>query len=142
MDNNRLGAKDYPLAENRPDLVLGQRGKQLGELDLAAVERGDVVMDDFRITSQALEMQADIARDCNRPKLGDNFNRASELTNIPQDYLMEIYEFLRPGRAKDKSVLLEISEKLRTTYQAERMAEFIEEAAEVYEQRGLFTTRY
>ena len=78
MSRDRLFAHDYPLAENRPDLVRGQRGKSLDVLDLAALESGDVVMEDLRITAGALEMQAGIARTVNRSKLADNFERAAD----------------------------------------------------------------
>ena len=44
MRRDRLSAQDYPLAENRPDLVRGQRGKSLDVLNLATLESGDVVM--------------------------------------------------------------------------------------------------
>ena len=142
MTTDKLSTKDYPLAENRPELVRGCRGKSLDQLDLAALENGDVILEDLRITPRALERQADIARTSNRPKLADNFERASELVDIPQEYLMEIYELLRPGRAPDKTALLGVAQNLRVTYHADRMAAFIEEAAEVYEARGLFASRY
>jgi|TARA_B110000046_G_C12835744_1_gene331385 propanediol dehydratase small subunit len=142
MRRDRLSAQDYPLAENRPDLVRGQRGKSLDVLNLATLESGDVVMEDLRITAGALEMQAGLARTVNRSKLADNFERAAELVDIPQDYLMVIYELLRPGRARDKVALQNIADDLRSRFKATRMAEFIEEAAEVYERRGLFTSRY
>ena len=142
MSRDRLSAHDYPLAENRPDLVRGQRGKSLDVLNLATLESGDVVMEDLRITAGALEMQAGLARTVNRSKLADNFERAAELVDIPQDYLMVIYELLRPGRARDKVALQNIADDLRSRFKATRMAEFIEEAAEVYERRGLFTSRY
>lgn len=142
MTRHKLTAGDYPLAENRPDLVRGRRGKTLDAVTLAALESGDVIMEDLRITAPALAMQADIARAENREKLAENFERASELVDIPQDYLMTIYELLRPGRARDKNALLEVAGDLRSTYGATRMAEFVEEAAEVYAIRGLFTSRY
>jgi propanediol dehydratase small subunit len=49
---------------------------------------------------------------------------------------------LRPGRAKSKEQLLEVAKTFRRTYKAERIAKFIEEAADVYERRGLFTYRF
>lgn len=134
--------KDYPLAENCPERIHGQRGKSLDELSLSALESGDVALEDLTITPDALQLQANIAKTSNRPKLANNFERASELVDIPQDYLMEIYELLRPGRAQDKAALLDVASNLRTTYNAVRMAEFLEEAAEVYENRGLFTSRF
>lgn len=142
MSDTKLTINDYPLAENRDDLVRSQNGKTLDELKLSALEKGDVVMADLRITARALEMQGDIARTSNRTKLADNFDRAAELVDIPQDYLMEVYELLRPGRAENKDALMDAADNLRKTYSATRMAQFIEEAADVYEQRGLFTSRF
>ncbi len=142
MNRDTLGISDYPLAENRPDLVRGQRGKSLDELDLAALQSGDVVMQDLRITARSLELQAAIARAANRERLARNFERAAELVEVPQDYLMEIYELLRPGRAQDKNALLGVADDLRDRYNAPRMAEFVEEAAEVYARRGLYRSRY
>ena len=138
MSRENLTAKDYPLAENRADLVRGRRGKSLDDLSLATLEQGNVEMEDLRITADALTMQADIARTEHRDKLAENFERAAELIDVPQDYLMQIYELLRPGRARNQAVLLDVAETLRTSYNAPQMAAFVEEAAEVYDQRGLF----
>jgi propanediol dehydratase small subunit len=55
---------------------------------------------------------------------------------------MQVYELLRPGRAAEKSVLIEAAKLLRRDYGAAKLADFIEEAAEVYERRGLFTYRF
>lgn len=141
MNDDPVGAGDYPLAENRQDLVRGQRGKSLDDLSLDAVERGDVDMRDLRITPRALRMQAEIARSVQRDKLAGNFERAAELVDIPQDYLMQIYELLRPGRADNKAVLQDVAKELRATYNAPLMASLIDEAAEVYARRGLFRTQ-
>jgi propanediol dehydratase small subunit len=133
---------DYPLAETQPDAVVGPRGKRLPEITLDAVLDGSVTMEDLRITPEALRSQAEIARDAGRPTLAQNFERASELVNVPQDVIMQVYELLRPGRAKTKQQLLEAAAMLRTQYDAQRIAAFVEEAAATYEQRGLFTFRF
>jgi propanediol dehydratase small subunit len=138
----RLTKDDYPLAEKRPDLVRTQRGKALGELTLGAIEAGEVALEDLRITPEALRQQAEIARDAGRPTLARNFERAAELVDVPQDVILRIYELLRPGRATGKADLTEAANLLRGTYKAERMAAFIEEAADVYERRGLFSRRF
>jgi propanediol dehydratase small subunit len=101
-----------------------------------------VELEDLRITPAALRMQAEIARAAGRPMLAGNFERAAELVGVPQDFLMQVYELLRPGRAKDKAPLLAAACTLRETYRAEEMARFVEEAAAVYERRGLFTYRF
>ncbi len=142
MSHTKLETSDYPLAENRPELVRGGRGKTLEDLNLAALQNGDVIMEDLRITPQALEMQASIARAGGREKLADNFSRASELAEIPQEYLMQIYELLRPGRASGKDALMQVAQDLRASYGAHRMAAFIEEAAQEYQRRGLFKARF
>ena len=138
----KLGVEDYPLAEKRPDLVSGRRGRSLDELTIDAVMSDNVSMDDLRITGETLRHQADIARDANRPTLADNFGRAAEMVDVPQETIMRVYELLRPGRAGSRQDLLDAARMLRETYRAERLARFVEEAAEVYERRRLFTFRY
>lgn len=139
----RIGSvKDYPLAENRPDLVKTASGKALDQLTLDAVLADEVGLDDLRITPQALRDQAQIAELAGRPTLARNFDRAAELVDVPQEVILAIYELLRPGRAKTAAELLAAAATLRTTYGAEKMAAFIEEAAKVYERRGLFTYRF
>lgn len=142
MSRDKLTAADYPLAEKRPELIRGPGGKPLEDMSLDALIAGEVALEDLRITPAALGMQAEIARDANRAMLAANFDRAAELVDVPQDVIMEVYELLRPGRAGSKAALIEAAQTLRETYHAERMAAFVEEAAEVYERRGLFTYRY
>ena len=134
--------KDYPLAETQPDAVTGPRGKRLSEITLDAVLDGSVTMEDLRITPEALRAQGEIARDAGRPTLAQNFDRAAELVNVPQEVIMEVYELLRPGRARSKAQLVAAAERLRRDYGASRIADFILEAAETYEARGLFTFRF
>jgi propanediol dehydratase small subunit len=140
--SEKLGVADYPLAEKRPELVKGKGGKPLDAITLDAVNRFEVSMSDLSITAEALVRQAEVARDAGRPTLASNFERASELCDVPQDEIMRIYELLRPGRARDKGPLLEAARTLRETYGAERMAAFVEEAAAVYERRGLYRFRF
>ena len=139
---DRLSAADYPLAQKRPDLVRGAGGKSLDEITLDKVVAGDITMADLRITPEALRAQAEIARAAGRPTLAANFERAAEMVGIPQATIMEIYELLRPGRAKDKAELIAAARRLRDDFGALRLAAFLEEAAEVYERRGLFRFRF
>jgi propanediol dehydratase small subunit len=137
-----LKVADYPLSEKRVDLIRTRTGKPLAEITVAALKSGAVTMDDLRITQDALLMQAEIAEAAGRPRLGANFQRAADMVDMPQDVLLQAYELLRPGRAKSKQELLDTAKTFRETYKAERVAAFLEEAAEVYERRGLFQFRY
>lgn len=139
---SKLTVADYPLAETRPDLMKGKRGKTLAEISLDAVIGEEVTMEDLRITPAALKSQAEISRAAGRPTLALNFERAAELVEVPQDFIMAVYELLRPGRARSKQQLLDAAKTMRDEHGARRIARFIEEAAEIYEKRGLFTFRY
>lgn len=136
------GVKDYPLAEKHAGQIKGARGKKLSEITLDAVLDGSVTIEDLRITPEALAAQAEVARAAGRPRLADNFLRAADLVGVPQDDIMRAYELLRPGRATAKDELLAVARNMRETHKAPRIAAFIEEAAEVYEQRGLFSKRF
>lgn len=136
------GRRDYPLAEKHPHDIRGRRGKALDDITLETVLAGAVTMEDLRITPKALRDQAAIARDAGRPTLARNFERAAELVDVPQDVIMQVYELLRPGRAKSAQELREAAQAMRATYGAARIATFVEEAAAAYEERGLFTKRF
>jgi propanediol dehydratase small subunit len=142
MSEDRLTIGDYPLAEKRPEVVRGKRGKGLDEITLDAVLEDRVALEDLRITARALRQQAEIARAAGRETLAENFERAAELVEVPQDTIMRVYELLRPGRAEAKSALLAAATELREQYGANIMAAFVEEAAAVYERRGLFKKRF
>lgn len=138
MSRLKLTTIDYPLAENRPDLVAGRRGKPLDSITLQAVLDDQVTMEDLSITRTALENQAAISQAVGRPTLAANLARAAELVDVPQVTIMKAYELLRPGRAKSKAVLLTLAAELRENYGARDIARFVEEAAEIYDRRGLF----
>lgn len=142
MTKDALSVSDYPLAEKRPDVVQTNAGKGIQDITLDGVLSGHVTLEDLRITSRALRQQAEIARAASRPTLAQNFERGAELVNVPQDVIMRIYELLRPGRAESKNELLAAAKELRETYRATEVANFVEEAAEVYERRALFKRRY
>lgn len=142
MTDDVLEAEDYPVAEKHPERVVGPRGRKFDELSLEAAVKGDVTMDDLRTTPSALLDQARIARSVGRSALAANFERAAEMARLPQDDIMRIYELLRPGRAASKAELMEVAAHLRSSFEAESLARFVEEAADVYERRNLYRTRY
>ena len=139
---DKLSAKVYTIAETRPEMVLGRQEKPLDSLTLEAIIDGEVEIEDFRITPQALLQQVQIARSVGRAALASNLERASEMTKISQSEVMEVYELLRPGRAQSQKELLDVAQRIRSRYEAVLLAEFIQEAADFYHKRGLFRKRY
>ena len=92
--------KDYPLATKRPELVKTPTGKSLNEITLENVVDGVIKAEDLRITPDTLRMQAEIAQKVGRTQFANNLRRASELTAIPDQRILEIYNALRPYRSK------------------------------------------
>jgi len=132
----------YPLAETAPEGVAGARGKTLDALTIEAVATGELGVEDIRITPQTLARQAEIARATDRAALAANFERAAEMTRVPQDEIMRIYELLRPGRAGSTEALLSEADRLETAFDAPLLAAFVRQAAEQYERRDLHRRRY
>jgi len=140
-DNSRAASgkldahKDYPLASKRPDLVQSASGMKLEDITLDRVAAGKITFDDIRIRPETLEYQAQIAESVGRPRLAANMRRAAEMTRIPDQRLLEMYNCLRPYRST-KQELLAIADELESKYQAVVCAGLFREAAEVYEKRG------
>jgi propanediol dehydratase small subunit len=128
-------AKDFPLSEKRPDLVKTATGKHLADITLEAAVKGDITADELRITPETLELQAQIADKVGRPQLARNMRRAGELTRLPDDRILQMYNALRPYRS-NKAELLAIADELENKYGAKVSAAFVREAADVYERRG------
>jgi len=128
--------KDYPLASKRPDLVRTPTGKAFQEIHLENVVSGKIDAQEIRIGPGTLELQAQVAEKHGRPQLALNFRRAAELTRIPDEEVLKIYNALRPGRST-KDDLLMMAKEIENKYQAKVNVAFIREAAKVYERRGL-----
>lgn len=127
--------RDYPLAEKRRDLVKTPRGKSLDEITLDKVLSGEVTAEDLKITPEVLEYQAQIAEGCGRRQLAANLRRAAEMTRIPDERLLEIYNALRPYRSTAEQ-LMAIADELEQKYGAKICAAFVREACEVHGRRG------
>jgi len=105
------------------------------ELTVDAVRAGEVGLADLRIHPETLERQAVIAEQHGNPQLADNLRRAAELTKLPDEEVLAIYEALRPGRST-AAELTALAESLAARGLA-RCAALVAEAAEVYARRGL-----
>lgn len=126
---------EYPLSDN-PEQVETPNGTALSEITLDAVVDGDIDGDDIAISPDTLEKQAQVAEQEGRPQLAQNFRRAAELTAIPDERILEIYNALRPSGA-NKETLDGIADELETEYDAQINAALVREAIEVYEKRGV-----
>jgi propanediol dehydratase small subunit len=127
--------RDFPLGAKRPDLVKTATGKRLDQITLEAAINGSITADEVRITPETLELQAQIAEKVKRPQLARNLRRAAELTRIPDERVLQIYNALRPYRST-KAELIAIADELEGKYGAKVNAGFVREAAAVYERRG------
>ena len=131
-----LTTADYPLSINRPELLRTPTGKPITALTMDAVVSGELSAEDLRITPETLQLQAQLADASNRPQLAANFRRAAEMTAIPDDEVLAMYNALRP-RASTAAQLDQMADRLETTYSAPVCAGLVREAAEVYARRDL-----
>jgi propanediol dehydratase small subunit len=132
----------YPVGEKHPDRVRTRSGRPLRDLTLENLLAGQVAAEDFRITAEGLRLQAAIAERAGRPNLAQNLQRGAELVEIPDQVLLDVYELLRPGRVQSADELWAAANQLRETYGANETASLLEEAALVYERRGIFQRRF
>ncbi len=125
----------YPLGEKRPDLVKTPTGKKLSDISIENIISNNLQSEDCRISADTLEQQAQIAELAGNPQMARNFRRAAELTVIPDEEIIRIYNALRPYRST-KEELLKIAEHIETKFQASQNAAFLKEAAEYYEKQN------
>ena len=110
-------------------------GRPVAEITLEAVRAGEVGLADLRMHPDTLEHQADVAQRHGNPQLAANLRRAAELTALPDEEVMAIYEALRPGRSS-AAELTDLAASLDARG-LPRCAALIAEAAAVYARRGL-----
>ena len=128
-------ARAYPLRE-QPDTLRSHSGKRLNDISDEAIAEGRLTGDDLRVHADTLQKQADIAQEHGYPQLAGNLRRGAELTRVPNDELLRIYDMLRPERAS-YAELLRLADYLEASYDAKENAAFIREAAQVYRERDL-----
>ena len=78
-------------------------GKPVESLTVEAVRAGEIGVADLRIHPETLERQAVVAEEHGNPQLAENLRRAAELTRLPDEEVLAIYEALRPGRSTPRS---------------------------------------
>jgi propanediol dehydratase small subunit len=136
MGNVLIADKDYPLYEKRPELIKTPAGKSVNEITIENVLTGKVTSEDCKISAETLEYQAQIAESVGNFQIAGNFRRAAELTGIPDNRILEIYNCMRPYNSTEQE-LLDIAEELEKKYNANINAALLRETAEVYKDRKL-----
>lgn len=133
---NGLTIEAYPLGERRSELLRTPRGNRYEDITLENVLNDTITEEDLRISSETLEMQAEIARQAGREFFAQNLFLAAELSHIPDERVIQLYNSLRPN-VSSKKELLEIARELAEHYTAHKCSAYVKEAAEVYEMRKL-----
>ena len=126
----------YPLIEKYPELISSKTGKKLEDVTIENIMNGNIGIDDISISKSTLMLQAKVALEDGKPQLAENFVRAAELINVPDDEILQIYNSLRPYRATEKE-LGAIAEKLEKEYEAPICASFVRETLEVHKKRDI-----
>lgn len=126
----------YPLRQNAADDLKTFTGRPLADITSDALRDGELTADDLRTHGDTLRLQAQISEDAGYPQLAGNLRRAAELTLVPNEEVIKIYEMLRPDRSSWDD-LNRLADYLENTYDATENAKFIREAAAVYKERGI-----
>jgi propanediol dehydratase small subunit len=121
------------MTDGTPVRALSERAVDV--LTVEAVRTGEVGVADLRIHPETLERQAVVAEQHGNPQLAENLRRAAELTRLPDDEVLAVYEALRPGRSAPER-LTELAASLDARG-LPRCAALLTEAADVYARRGL-----
>ena len=123
-------------AKTRPAAVVAARsGRPASEITVEALAAGDLRTADIMISADVLRAQAAQAREHGYSPLADNLERAAEMTALPDDEILTIYEALRPFRST-RAELDTIADRLEAAG-AGRCAALVREAAEAYAARGV-----
>jgi len=125
----------YPLADH-PGQISAASGRPLVEIDLDAATSGELSAADLQISASTLRAQAAVARDSGYGPLAENLERAAELTAVPNEELLAMYEMLRPQRST-QAELAALADRLEREFHAPVNAAFVRQAAEVYRARKL-----
>jgi propanediol dehydratase small subunit len=101
----------YPLSENNAqDLKLASE-RLLADLHMEPLVNGELSAQDLGIHADTLRAQAEIARQAGYDRLAANLSRAAELTSVPNDELLKMYEALCRGDRYEQSLSRYISRK-------------------------------
>lgn len=126
----------YPLGEFEAESIQSKTGKKLSDITLEQVKKGNITAEDIKISKDMLYQQGQVSKQNDNPCMESNFVRASELVDVPDDVILNMYNKLRPNRAT-KMELVTMAKELLETYHAPNCAKLVLEAADIYEKRGI-----
>ncbi len=126
----------YPLMQSAADSLAAASGRTISSVTLDAAAAGEVDADDLQVSASTLRAQAELAHQAGYRELAQNLHRAAELTAVPNQELLRMYELMRPGRST-YGELTDMADRLENEFAAPTTAVFVREAAEVYRTRNL-----
>jgi propanediol dehydratase small subunit len=122
--------------ESAEDSLTASSGRTLSSITLDAAAAGEIDATDLQVSAATLAAQAELAHQAGYRELAQNLQRAAELTTVPNQELLRMYELMRPGRST-YSQLTDMADRLENEFSAPITAAFVREAAEVYRSRNL-----
>jgi len=111
-------------------------GRSIDELSVQGILSGDLVAEDFRIHGETLNHQARVAEEAGYTQLAENLRLAAELTHMPNEEILDIYNTLRPRRTSYKE-MIDMADRLENERKAPLTASLVREAAAVYLKRAI-----
>jgi propanediol dehydratase small subunit len=114
--------------------VIARSGRAAHDVTIESLAAGELTTEDIMISAEALLAQAAQAREHGYEPMARNFERAAEMTALPDDEILAMYEALRPFRSSAEE-LEGVAARLDAA-SAPRCAALVREAAEAYAARG------
>ena len=117
----------YPLYREARTRITLPSGRPVDEFSMESLAGGRLDAGDLGIHEETLRAQAALAEEAGFTPLARNLERAAELTRLPAEDILEIYEALRRGR--DAAALEALARRIEKDHGAVLNAAFIREAA-------------
>jgi propanediol dehydratase small subunit len=116
----------YPLYREGRERITLPSGRPVTEFSVESLEAGRLGAEDLGIHEETLRAQAALAREAGFAPLARNLERAAELTRVPAEKILEIYEALRRG--SESAAFEALAAEVEEDYGAVLTAAFIREA--------------
>lgn len=117
----------YPLYRDARERITLPSGRPVGDFSVESLEADRLGAEDLGIHEETLRAQAAIAEEAGFAPLARNLERAAELTRVPAEKILEVYEALRRGA--QGAALESLAAEMEEDYDAVLTAAFIREAA-------------